>query len=163
MSKEGIPMSRGRASRVATYAVIGGALLVLSCGGEDVREPEPFAAPVVEPTLEVIEDEPAVRLPENFPEDLPIYPHVDRTLGSKADKRAMGAMFESTKPPEEVFQYYQNKLVEQGWEIQGEINLGDQRALNVRKGDEVASVLINYQDGKTQITLLTGKDPGAGP
>ena len=71
----------------------------------------------------------------------------------------MGAMFESSRSPAEVFEYYKKKLVEEGWEIQGQIDEGDTRALNVRKGDEVATVLINRQDEKTQITLLTGRDP----
>ena len=155
-------MSRARVRVLALPALVAAAVLASGCGAEDAGEPVPLQE-AVEPTLEVIPDEPAVVLPEKFPEDLPIYPGVQRTLGSKADDRAMGAMFESDADPEDVFQYYKKSLVEQGWEIAGEINLGSQRALNARKGDKVASILINQTEGKTQITLLTGKDPSATP
>ncbi len=162
-SREGDVMSRERVRILALPALVAAAVLASGCGAEDAAEPVPLQEAGVEPTLEVFPDEPAVVLPENFPEDLPIYPGVQRTLGSKADGRAMGAIFESDADPEEVFEYYKKSLVENGWEIAGEIDLGSQRALNARKGDEVASVLINLTEGKTQITLLTGKDPSATP
>ena len=154
-------MTRDRSPIATVSAALATALLVASCGGEGVQEPAPLREAPPETTLEAPLDGPAVRLPENFPKDLPVFPHVERTLGTKSDGRAMGAMFESSSSPAEVFEYYKTKLVEEGWEIRGQIDQGDQRALNVSKGDEVATVLINRQDEKTQITLLTGRDPAA--
>ncbi len=155
-------MSRTQRVRVlALPALVAAVVLASGCGAEDAGEPEPLMespAAVIpdEPTVEGIPDEPAVMLPENFPKDLPIYPGVQRTLAAKAEKRAMGAMFESDADPEEIFEYYKKTLVEEGWVIAGEIDLGDQRALHAGKGDVVASVLINRTEGKTQITILTG-------
>ena len=156
-------MSRERVRVLALPVLVAAAVLASGCGAEDAGEPVPLQEASVEPTLEATPDEPAVVLPENFPEDLPVYPGVQRTLGSRADGRAMGAMFESDADPGEVFEYYKKSLVEHGWEIAGEINLGSQRGLNARKGEEIASVLINQTEGKTQITLLTGKGPSATP
>jgi len=62
--------------------------------------------------------------------------------------------FQSKDTPERVFEFYRQKLAEQGWTVEGEMSSADQRMLIAGKGGRKASVLVSASEaGETQITL----------
>ena len=100
---------------------------------EPESEPEPAPAPDAEPEPEppritrtitpdgkVFEAEyrKEGELPSNFPDDVPLYGNA-RPLGSMSSPQH-GAIvnLRSSDPPESVFAWYQERYVDQGWEIE---------------------------------------------
>jgi len=75
------------------------------------------------------------------------------TSSSVAEQGLLVA-FQSKDTPERVFEFYRQKLAEQGWTVEGEMSSADQRMLIAGKGDRKASVLVSASEaGETQITL----------
>jgi len=69
--------------------------------------------------------------------------------------------FQSKDTPEKVFQFYRQKLAEQGWNVEGEMSSADQWMLIAGKGDRKASVLVSPGEaGETQITLTLTHEQG---
>jgi len=139
---------------------------------EPESEPEPAPAPDAEPEPEppritrtitpdgkVFEAEyrKEGELPSNFPDDVPLYGNA-RPLGSMSSPQH-GAIvnLRSSDPPESVFAWYQERYVDQGWEIEMAKEERGRRTIVARKGNRVSSVVITGLPDATQ-TILSVMD-----
>ena len=95
-----------------------------------------------------------VRLPGGFPEDVPVFPNA--TLTSSVSSPAIGTMltYQVEESPEEVHAFYRRELLDDGWTIESEMNIGGQFMVSFDKERRKASVAITRDASKgTKITL----------
>jgi hypothetical protein len=96
-----------------------------------------------------------------LPADVPSYPGARVVRTSGPSERGLLIAFQSQDTPEKVFEFYRQKLPEQGWSMEGEMSSADQRMLIAGKGDRKASVLVSADDaGQTEITLTLTRAQG---
>ena len=100
-------------------------------------------------------------LPKALPADVPSYPGASVVTSSNVAEQGLLVAFQSKDTPERVFEFYRQKLAEQGWNVEGEMSSADQRMLIAGKGDRKASVLVSAgAAGETQITLTLTQGEG---
>lgn len=98
-------------------------------------------------------------IPEEFSEDVPIYPGALASQGKGAisDGSPMAAVqLQTTDSPKEVYDYYVEQFSKNGWTIQDQKGLKDKNAVSATNGKCTATVLAApSEDGGTQVFLLT--------
>jgi hypothetical protein len=96
-----------------------------------------------------------------LPADIPSYPGARVVRSSGAAEQGLLVAFQSQDTPEQVFEFYRQKLAEQGWSMEGEMSSADQRMLIAGKGDRKASVLVSADEaGQTEITVTLTRGQG---
>jgi hypothetical protein len=99
--------------------------------------------------------------PEDLPGDIPSYPGARIVRSSGVSGEEFLIAFQSADAPEKIFEFYREKLAQQGWSVEGEMSSADQAMLIAGKGDRKASVLVSSGDsGETQITLTLTREEG---
>ena len=156
--------------RLVRGAALAAAAATLSCGRGGAGAPAaapaasaPATAPAPRPTAPQAPGEaaPSGSLPKDLPADVPSYPGASVVASSSAPAQGLLIAFQSKDTPEKVFQFYRQKLAEQGWNVEGEMSSADQWMLIAGKGDRKASVLVSPGEaGETQITLTLTHEQG---
>lgn len=101
----------------------------------------------------------SAEIPDNFPEDLPVYPGATpaQGRGAELDGVPMSAVqLMTTDAPSRVLDYYRAELERSGWTIEESREMGDNASMTATKGDCEASVLITpASDGGSDIYLVS--------
>jgi hypothetical protein len=80
---------------------------------------------------------------------------------SGASDQELLIAFRSQDTPAKIFEFYRQKLTEQGWNMEGEMSAADQDMLIAGKGDRRTSVLVSAGEaGATEITLTVTREEG---
>jgi hypothetical protein len=96
-------------------------------------------------------------LPADLPGDVPVYPGAQVLASISAGGRGTMLTLRADAAAGDVHSFYRSKLVEKGWTIEGEMNLGGQQTLMAEKADRKATVQIGSSDDGTQIVVsVTG-------
>jgi hypothetical protein len=95
------------------------------------------------------------RIPDGFPEDVPVYPDA-RVMGGMAAGGGGMVTLQTEDDPEEVVDFYREKLVEEGWSLGPPMELMGQRVLPFEKGDRNGAVQISREESETTILLTIG-------
>lgn len=172
-------MSRRCALAIAILAV---ALAPLGCGGDEDapadaprakapagRTPEAKAGKDKRPAsspgdkaiakLRAAKPPPqVVRLPENFPDDVPIYPKSTPTASLVNRGGDAVVSLSTTGRPSEVLAYYKSALGDNGWQVESEIADDLQSALVTKKDLRTATVLVLAGPAGTQIVLTIAEE-----
>ncbi|HME71048.1 MAG TPA: hypothetical protein VKM54_14430 [Myxococcota bacterium] len=158
--------------RLVFGAALTAAASTLSCGSGETAVPTaapaaraPAAGPASGSTASLPGEGTASAetgaLPKALPADVPSYPGARVVTNSSAPEQGLLIAFQSKDSPEKVFEFYRQKLAEQGWNVEGEMSSADQRILIAGKGDRKASVLVSASEaGETQITLTLTNEEG---
>jgi hypothetical protein len=100
-------------------------------------------------------------LPRDLPADVPSYPGASVVGSSRAPEQGVLITFQSKDTPAQVFEFYRQRLADQGWSVEGEMSSADQQMLIAGKRDRKASVLVSASEaGITEITLTLTKEEG---
>jgi hypothetical protein len=99
-------------------------------------------------------------IPDGFPEDLPIYPGSEVVAGMLAGAGGMVTL-QSGDDLEKVTAFYREKLVEEGWTLGPEMDMGAQRVLPIQKEGQNGAVQISREGDLTNIVLTAGFGPGS--
>ena len=98
-------------------------------------------------------------IPEEFPNELPIYPGSAPAQGKGAvsDGVPMAAVqFQTSDSPTQVYDFYVDKLSNDGWTIEEREGFADKNAVSATNGECTATVLAApNRDGTTSIFVLT--------
>jgi hypothetical protein len=147
-------------------AALAAALATLSCGRREAAAPAapdaraPATAPAASSTAPQGVPERGTPL-QDLPADLPSYPGASVVSSSRAPGQGLSVAFQAKESPEKVFEFYRQKLAEQGWNVKGEMTSADQRMLIAGKGDRRASVLVSVgESGETEIMLTLTHEEG---
>jgi hypothetical protein len=149
-----------RARLANALAVV--AVLALACGepGETISEAERGRS---EGTILKLETEgekgiqaeigEQVKLPADFPRDVPVYPGAVAQAAFARSAEGMLVSFRSSDSKEEVFEFYASELESSGWEIEGEMEVGGQRMLTAVKQDRQAVLTIMGDETGVGVTI----------
>jgi hypothetical protein len=161
---------------IVSLALIG--LLAAACDSgtqePDAPKPEPLEVEDSAPTNAVDVSEsgfPASRyptdladgvspsVPDNFPAELPLYPGSAPAQGRGVDVEGvpMAALQLLTMdPPETVYEFYRDRLQNDGWEIEDREEFRGKNAISASNGKCKASMFVTpTDDGGSDIFLVT--------
>ena len=135
--------------RTATFGII---LIVftlfVSCGGKketdlnkDASIPKNKAATVPE------------NIAEQFPRDVPLLPDAKILIAHSLPEKGLMLSYETEKGGEQMYRYYRNGLMDNGWNIETDIEAAGVRMLEARKGERITRVSLGIHRGKTKVTL----------
>jgi hypothetical protein len=99
-----------------------------------------------------------VALPEDFPKDVAIYPKATVFMSSKEKKGTMSVMLKIANPAQSVATFYQEKLKENGWDIENTTNVGNLTMLQAVKEGRKLAVSVNKDASETMVTLVLEKE-----
>jgi hypothetical protein len=95
------------------------------------------------------------RIPDGFPEDVPVYPDARVVGGMVAGEGGMLTL-QTDDDPEEVADFYRENLAEEGWSLGPPMDLMGQRLLPIEKGDRSGAVQISRKASDTTILITIG-------
>jgi len=166
-----LALACGGQDRCAAKGPIGPAAKLPAEAPAPAEEPDAAAAeptepsgPVVARTLtpdgEVFEAEygKADQLPTDFPDDVPLYGNARPLSSMAAPSRGTVVNLRSSDTPAQMFAWYQEQYVAQGWEIEQAKEEHARSTLVARKGNRVSSVVILGVPGTTQALLTVAED-----
>lgn len=101
-------------------------------------------------------------VPDDWPSDVTVYgdaevqysASVNPTTGEPGSILVMM----TTDSAANVAAFYRDDLADQGWEIEGDMRMGEMVIIGGKKDDRVVSVMITEADGGTSITLGVGEE-----
>ena len=99
-------------------------------------------------------------IPDGFPEDIPIYPGSDVIGGMVAGAGGMVTL-QTGDDSEKVAAFYREKLVEEGWSLAPEMDLGGGQVLPIEKEGRNGAVQISREANATNIVVTVGMGPGS--
>jgi hypothetical protein len=107
---------------------------------------------------EPVHDEEEV-IPENFPEDVPLYPGSNAAQGKGAvidGKQNAAVQLQTGDSPEEVYEFYVDKFTRDGWTIDPGEAMKDKNAVSATKDNCRAQMLAApAEDGGSLIFVIT--------
>lgn len=99
-------------------------------------------------------------VPKSFPADVPRYPGA-AVLSSMSQGNAMSMVtFQTGDAADRVYEFYQAKLRDSGWEIENEMTTPQMRMISGKKAERQANVTIGGGDGKSTITVVYSDGKG---
>lgn len=154
------------------------ATLALACGGdEESVEPhvETFAIETEEGAFQVEASEEGVRIsgeeegggavvgqfgeaveiPDDFPQDVPLYPDAKVVAAMMSEGQGMLTL-RTGDTPEQVAKYLREQFEREGWSFGSELDLMGQQMLAFEKGDRIGAVQISREESETSIILTVG-------
>lgn len=98
------------------------------------------------------------RLPDEFPNDVPVYtPSTVKMTQILDNGKNATASLNTDDDTAKVAAFYKKGLPQAGWEIKGEMNMGNTFLLQGEKGDKALNVTVNKEQEKTLISLVVGE------
>jgi hypothetical protein len=98
-------------------------------------------------------------IPENFPEEMPIYPGSQPAQGKMGDVHGVdmsAVQLLTVDPPEMVFDFYMQELEKDGWATSNPREVGPGGAVSASNGSCKATLLVApTSDGGSDIFLIT--------
>jgi len=88
-----------------------------------------------------------------LPDDVPLYPGATPRGHVGAGGQGTVASFASDATTALIHEYYREELVDEGWELEADANVGGQRMLSATKGARRVSVAITGEGAGSRITL----------
>jgi hypothetical protein len=145
------------------------ATLALACGGDEKtveidgaaftveREGEGFRISGEEEGVGAFSGEfgENARIPDGFPEDVPVYSDARVVGGMVAGEGAMLTL-QTDDDPDQVAEFYRERLVKEGWSLGPPMDVMGRRLLSFEKGDRSGAVQISPEAGDTTILITIG-------
>ncbi|NEQ30488.1 MAG: hypothetical protein F6K04_05735 [Leptolyngbya sp. SIO4C5] len=101
-------------------------------------------------------DATGVELPEDFPEDIPLYPDALITTVANAPQGSLVGL-EVKATPAEVMTFYEQELAADGWEISVTTKTAEGGFFGAQKGERGLALAIAAGEDITTINLTTKK------
>lgn len=98
------------------------------------------------------------QLPENFPDDVPLYPKSSATASLLSGGDEMVVSFSTDDSPADVFSYYKTALGNRGWSVESEAQMDLHSVLITTKDQRTATVLTMAGPTGTQITVTIAQE-----
>jgi hypothetical protein len=97
-------------------------------------------------------------LPDSFPKDIPVYSPASVQMSQIMENgKNVMASLNTDDEPGKVIQFYKKAFSQAGWEVKGEMSMGNTSLLQGEKGEKELNVTVNADQGKTVIALVMSK------
>jgi len=104
----------------------------------------PTATPPTSPTPQEVAvaatPTPAAEVPKDFP--VPVFPGASAQKDQELANGAHNVIFRSSAPADDLYNFYQDKLTHDGWQVTQQFQRGPHAFASFKKGDLVANVTI---------------------
>jgi hypothetical protein len=107
--------------------------------------------------LRIAAGEAGVSLPDGFPKDVPVYPGAT-VAASVTAQDMMNVSLQTTDSLSQVKTFYQQKLKQNGWEIQSTMSMPQGVMLHATKDQRTQTVTIARDEDKTAIGLVVAEE-----
>lgn len=145
------------------------ASLLFACGGDDggdARSPQASGAAKA-PAGPALPDETGLegtfgadtQVPAGFPTDIPVYPGAKPTASMSSEGEGTLVTFDSNDAAQLVFDFYEEKLVDNGWSLESSANMADQWMLSAFKDGRNAHISIASAPAGSQIGVAVARAP----
>ena len=126
------------------------------------RRPEHVRAATItpgKPTLPAAGETPTpetVGLPENFPEDIPVFRDAEVMAVQELAGDARNVLFYADAETVEIFTYYRDTMSGDGWNVFQEYQAKDQSFLSFRKGKMITNMTVakDPRTGKQIVAIM---------
>ncbi|MHB0956789.1 MAG: hypothetical protein ACYC0X_12700 [Pirellulaceae bacterium] len=100
------------------------------------------------------------KLPEGFPQDVPLYPKMTLMMANaQTENERFFLVGTSSDAPEQIATYYKQAAAKNGWEEQNSMEQEDQmRGLTFQKAGRNLEIIAVVTDEGTSLNISTGKD-----
>lgn len=98
----------------------------------------------------------SVALPDDFPKDIPIYPKAQVVMSMTVEKGSQVTL-STEDTAEKVETFYKDRLKQDGWEENANVNLPVMKMLGYKKNERELIINIISEGGKTMINITAPK------
>jgi hypothetical protein len=95
-----------------------------------------------------------VDIPEEFPKDVPIFPGSTPMAYMSSPDEGVIVTFRSSEKQQDIFDFYQSNLTDDGWEILKNPKSGQKLAFDAVKADRRVSVIIAGTKGDSRVSVI---------
>jgi hypothetical protein len=96
-----------------------------------------------------------VEIPEEFPEDVPVFPGSTPMAFMSAPDEGVIVTFKSGEEQQDIFDFYQSSLVDSGWEIVEDSMFDDQQlSFDALKDNRKVSVVVAGTKGDSRVSVI---------
>jgi hypothetical protein len=99
-----------------------------------------------------------VEIPGEFPADVPIYPGSTPMAFMSSPDEGIIVTFKSTEQQQDIFDFYREKLSDDGWNVVKNPELGSGLAFDATKEDRRVSVVVAGTKGDSRISVIVTPD-----
>jgi len=93
-------------------------------------------------------------VPADFPSDVPTYEGARPMAAMSAAGEGTVVTFQSADGQQQIYEFYQSALADQGWSVDSEKEFGGQRSLDASKDSRKLSVSITGTKGDSRISIM---------
>ncbi len=109
---------------------------------------QPTRAPTLPPAPSSPTASGEVAMPEDFPQDVPVYENAKPFHVQKLPQDAHSVIFRADGQTKEIYDFYHSKMSAQGWNVAQEYQAKEQSFLSFKKGKMITNMTIS-KDPKT--------------
>jgi len=95
-----------------------------------------------------------VEIPEEFPKDVPVFPGSTPMAFMSSPDEGVIVTFKSSEEQQDIFDFYQSKLADDGWEILENPKSGQKLAFNAVKADRRVQVIVAGTKGDSRVSVI---------
>jgi hypothetical protein len=95
-----------------------------------------------------------VDIPEEFPKDVPIFPGSTPMAYMSSPDEGVIVTFRSSEKQQDIFDFYQSNLADDGWEILKNPKSGQKLAFDAVKADRRVSVIVTGTKGDSRVSVI---------
>jgi hypothetical protein len=95
-----------------------------------------------------------IEIPEEFPKDVPIFPGSTPMAFLSAPDEGIIVTFKSREDQQDIFDFYQSSLADDGWEILEDSILGKRLSFDAIKDNRKVSVTVAGTKGDARVSVI---------
>lgn len=95
-----------------------------------------------------------IEIPEEFPNDVPIYPGSTPMASMLSPDEGMIVTFRSGEDQQDIYDFYQSKLERDGWKILDDEKMGSQLSVDAVKDNRKVSVVVAGTKGDARVSVI---------
>lgn len=95
-----------------------------------------------------------VDLPKDFPEDVPVFPGSMTMASMSSPGEGMIVTFKSSEEQQKIFDFYQSRLADAGWDILDDTTMGSRLAFDALKDSRKVSVVVAGTKGDSRVSII---------
>ncbi len=95
-----------------------------------------------------------IEIPDEFPKDVPIFPGSTPMAFMSAPGEGIIVTFKSGEDQQDIFDFYQSSLTDDGWEIVEDSMFGKQLSFDAIKDNRKVSVVVAGTKGDARVSVI---------
>jgi hypothetical protein len=137
--------------RVLCGIVTAALVLLAGCGGDEESTGRDDESRESSTDSGEQSNEVTVSLPDEFPDDVPIYPGATATVAMKIPQ-GFTVVHQTSAGINEAKEFFETELADNGWEVEQTVATPQGSMLSAKKDDRQVNIIVGTQDEQTTIS-----------